>query len=204
MADRVSTKRSISCRRAFPDRKDPEGHPLCCYCGAELKNANGTWRRGNCRYCSDECSSQVYIRTDPSFARYRVRDRDKGVCAECGLDTDRIRRLLGLRWPFVPDRPSRVGRPMLWRIEVRISKAIRDSLTAAGYVKGSSSHLWEMDHIVPVSEGGGLCGLDGYRTLCHKCHSAETNKLRRRLGRLIRIRNAETRDQRDGQVLLFQ
>ena len=36
---------------------------------------------------------------------------------------------------------------------------------------------WEMDHIVPVCEGGGLCGLDGYRTLCIPCHKTETAEL---------------------------
>jgi 5-methylcytosine-specific restriction enzyme A len=36
---------------------------------------------------------------------------------------------------------------------------------------------WQADHIVPVSEGGGLCGLDGYRTLCDDCHKKETARL---------------------------
>lgn len=36
---------------------------------------------------------------------------------------------------------------------------------------------WEADHIVPVVEGGGLCGLDGYRTLCRECHKKETKAL---------------------------
>jgi hypothetical protein len=33
---------------------------------------------------------------------------------------------------------------------------------------------WDADHIVPVWRGGGLCGLDGYQTLCRDCHSAKT------------------------------
>lgn len=32
------------------------------------------------------------------------------------------------------------------------------------------SCLWEADHIVPVAEGGGLCGLENMRTLCVLCH----------------------------------
>lgn len=44
-----------------------------------------------------------------------------------------------------------------------------------------SGHLWQADHIVPVVEGGGECGLDGYRTLCTDCHKAETAELRKRL-----------------------
>lgn len=36
---------------------------------------------------------------------------------------------------------------------------------------------WEADHITPVVEGGGLCGVDGYRTLCRACHKSETAQL---------------------------
>jgi HNH endonuclease. len=47
-------------------------------------------------------------------------------------------------------------------------------------------HKWEADHIVPVSEGGGLCGLEGYRTLCrgtgtNNCHGKVSGALRKRL-----------------------
>jgi 5-methylcytosine-specific restriction endonuclease McrA len=36
---------------------------------------------------------------------------------------------------------------------------------------------WDADHTLPVVEGGGECGLDGYRTLCRPCHKSETAKL---------------------------
>lgn len=38
-----------------------------------------------------------------------------------------------------------------------------------------------IDHIVPVIEGGGCCGLVNYRQLCRKCHGVESGALRRRL-----------------------
>ncbi len=41
---------------------------------------------------------------------------------------------------------------------------------------------WEMDHIVPVIEGGGGCGLENLRTLCIPCHRSVTRELKRRLG----------------------
>ncbi len=40
--------------------------------------------------------------------------------------------------------------------------------------------FWQADHIVPVAEGGGGCGLDNLRTLCTPCHAAETAGLRSR------------------------
>ena len=41
-------------------------------------------------------------------------------------------------------------------------------------------HLWQADHIIPVIEGGGSCGLENIRTLCTACHRQETKKLARR------------------------
>lgn len=40
-----------------------------------------------------------------------------------------------------------------------------------------SGHQWEADHIIPVVEGGGGCGPEGYRTLCIACHKKETAAL---------------------------
>jgi len=36
---------------------------------------------------------------------------------------------------------------------------------------------WQADHILPVCEGGGLCGLDNYRTMCVPCHKKVTAEL---------------------------
>jgi 5-methylcytosine-specific restriction protein A len=40
-----------------------------------------------------------------------------------------------------------------------------------------TGHLWQADHIVPVVEGGGECGLDGYQTLCTSCHRRKTTAM---------------------------
>lgn len=45
-----------------------------------------------------------------------------------------------------------------------------------GWTAGRST-AWDADHIIPVVEGGGLCGLDNYRTLCHPCHKICTAQL---------------------------
>ena len=41
--------------------------------------------------------------------------------------------------------------------------------------------FWGADHITPVSEGGGECGLDNLRTLCVICHRKATSELNKRL-----------------------
>lgn len=43
-----------------------------------------------------------------------------------------------------------------------------------------TGRCWQADHIVPVVEGGGQCGLDNIRTLCHVCHLAMTAELAKR------------------------
>lgn len=47
-------------------------------------------------------------------------------------------------------------------------------------------HIWEMDHTVPVVEGGGGAGLDELRTLCIRCHKGESRALAKRLARRLR------------------
>ena len=34
---------------------------------------------------------------------------------------------------------------------------------------------WEADHVLPVWEGGGGCGLDGFEMRCVECHRAKTS-----------------------------
>lgn len=45
-----------------------------------------------------------------------------------------------------------------------------------GWTAGRKT-AWDADHILEVVNGGGLCGLDNYQTLCHPCHKAKTAKL---------------------------
>ena len=46
-----------------------------------------------------------------------------------------------------------------------------------------SEYAAELDHILPVCEGGGLCGQNNYRLLCKDCHKAESAKGTRRRAR---------------------
>lgn len=40
--------------------------------------------------------------------------------------------------------------------------------------------FWDADHIEPVDEGGGLCGLENYQTLCINCHKKKTAEQKQR------------------------
>ena len=134
--------------------KDAEGRWLCKVCKAPCGGRRTA-------YCGNEC----WYRNTPSIMRSKVYRRDKGVCSQCGLDTEKL--------------PT----PKHWTATV---------------------HRWEADHIVPVSEGGGLCGLEGYRTLCkgpdtNNCHGKVSGELRKRLNEAKR---AETIQRETG--MLFE
>jgi len=94
--------------------------------------------KGKIRYCSDECSKDSMVRAGFNLS-WRLWDRDKGICADCGCQCE---------------HPS------------------KKVYSSASYEAGK--HYAEVDHIIPVEEGGGSCGLDNLQTLCHNCHVAKS------------------------------
>ncbi len=122
----------------------------CRWCGGEVSGRRIT-------FCSEACVHEWKLRTDPGYLRAEVFERDRGVCAACGIDTEALRR----------------------------DKRKLDYAARKQFEKewGRRRHLWDADHIVPVAEGGGECGLSNMRTLCLKCHGKATAEFRKRLRR---------------------
>lgn len=87
------------------------------------------------------------IRTDPGYAKLQVLKRDDCRCELCGVDTFAAHRA-------EESDPSRRRRAVAMKLET-----------------------FDMDHRVPVVEGGGSCGLDNLRTLCRPCHKRVTAEL---------------------------
>lgn len=132
----------------------PPGH--CRWCGRPVSQGRRTW-------CSQDCVDAYMIRSSGSSVGYRIRERDQGVCAICGYPTAELEYL-------VRDKRRRFDlEPIYW-----------GPWWSAVYDRRSLS---EADHIVPVVEGGGCCGLENYRTLCVPCHKAETAALAARRAR---------------------
>ncbi len=118
------------------------------------RECGGSIPKGRRRtFCSDACVDRWKLKTQPAYVRFKVFERDHGVCALCGADTEQMLKEARATW----EEERRAGRRRWWD---------RPPSTA-----------WEADHIIPVCEGGGECDLDNYRTLCVPCHKAETAKL---------------------------
>lgn len=139
----MSRRRTRPSASRTPLVRNGFGQILCRWCQKPATKKLGT-------FCSKKCVFEWKIRTSQSFARKAVFARDKGVCANCGLDTEKLRRQLEFLSP-----------------EVREAK-----LSGMGFHPNRA--LWEMDHIVEVRDGGGQCGLDNYQSLCWACHNKKT------------------------------
>jgi hypothetical protein len=105
----------------------------------------GPVQRPRRTFCSDACVHEWKIRSSPSYVRQQVKKRDRGTCRLCGFNVVKAHREWTRSKPPAGDRAARRE----WR-------AVRPR--------------WEADHIVPVADGGGECGLDNYRLLCRACH----------------------------------
>lgn len=115
-------------------------------------------------FCQASCEHESKVRSSHSYARQQVFERDGGVCELCELDTEEIVRKLA---NLIKDE----GPMRYW--EERRDQDIPDHRRT----------LWDMDHILPVVEGGGQCGLEGYRTLCIWCHIEITADLNSKLAK---------------------
>lgn len=165
----MSTKRRKQGGWAGKRPRGPNGRPTCRQCGAECPVGRRT-------FCSSGCVAEWRLRTDPGYLRSRVHSRDKGVCAACGFDADKLERIITAATCHYRDDQQRAGHREYWQVHGGPRSVVMGALGLRHH-----GHTWEADHVVPVIEGGGECGLDNMRTLCLWCHRSETKALRRRL-----------------------
>jgi 5-methylcytosine-specific restriction protein A len=157
--------------------KGPNGRALCRYCQKEVPI-------GRRSFCSEDCVHEWKVRSQPPYARECVAARDHGVCAVCGLDTERLVRENKAAYQEFRENYWRDNRFGQWYEFNQASRFWLEQVSGRkGWPKGTTLHsaLWHMDHIQPVVEGGGSCGLDNLRTLCLPCHLDVTRELRGRL-----------------------
>jgi 5-methylcytosine-specific restriction endonuclease McrA len=127
------------------------------------------------------------LRSQPGYAANHVLKRDAGVCASCSLDC--VELLTELKIALLRQRKAAgLSAPPEWDVraesfdlrECCFADRVRE-LGLTGERARLRRRLWEMDHVIPVVEGGGSCGLENLRTLCWACHKRVTAELRARL-----------------------
>lgn len=134
--------------------KNEEGLTCCRWCGKGVKPPRRTM-------CSPECVHELQLRTNGRYLRDCVYNRDKGICQMCKIDTKKIaKEALQLR--------TEEKEIFLKKYSISLKRKIWKRKHGGG--------LWDADHIIPVKDGGGSCGLENIRTLCIKCHKVVTKE----------------------------
>ena len=78
----------------------PNGEKSCYNCGGPLSP------KGRPFNCSSACSEEWQCKTSPSYLRQVIFQRDHGVCALCGTDTEALgKQYRGLPRIFAPGNP---------------------------------------------------------------------------------------------------
>jgi 5-methylcytosine-specific restriction protein A len=153
---RTTDKSPVSTRRARAVTADQWGKPDRNEAGEPICRwcqGRVVWPRRT--FCSDACVHEWKVRSSPWYVRRKVKKRDKGICRLCGANVVKAQREWARAKPPASDRARRKR----WR---------------------AARPRWEADHIVPVADGGGECGLDNYRLLCRPCHVRVTSEWRAR------------------------
>lgn len=170
--------------------KGPNGRALCRQCQTETKPPRKT-------FCSDRCVELWMVRTGSRMAQF-IKKRDKGVCAICRLDCEALKKSLKAMekdlylaplYPTAEDYDAdgvllnenfrqRFNEHAVKRKEHR--QRARAEIQAFKEKHGIPQHrsrFWDIDHIVPVVQGGGSSGPENLRTLCLACHRKVTAEL---------------------------
>ena len=142
-----STRFGMTDHRRPPIPYSTAERGVCRWCGKEILYRAGPHegKLDRRRRWHPECV-EAYEASDPREARRRIRKRDRGRCAACGLDTYGLRRSLR-------------------------GKGMTRALRERGFVPRRS--LWELDHIIPLVDGG-THDPSNLQTLCTPCHKKKT------------------------------
>ena len=139
------TRRFANRNRDFPC-KDEHGNRVCRFCRKPL--ARGV-------YCSEACHVETDVRCGWDYHRH-IRERDHGICADCGIDTGELDDALkALR---------RKANKYRWNVGL-----FREIEIQCGFIGGLQT-TEQFHHVVAVEDGGGCCGIENYVTLCLRCH----------------------------------
>ena len=132
--------------------KTEEGLPCCRWCNKSVHKPRRT-------ICSKECQHELLLRINNRYIRDCLYKRDNGICKMCNIDTKDI---------------AKEALKLSDENKTNYLKYHNISLKRKIWIRKHGGGLWDADHIIPVKDGGGMCGLDNLRTLCISCHKKIT------------------------------
>jgi len=155
----------------FKIGKDANGHRLCRFCSSVIPK-----RRRS--YCSNTCEHELRIRVDSTYIRHLLKARDNEVCSKCGLDTNKLRRIL--RHADLSYFKDGYGCYSVLLKHMSEHPKLKAWLKKFNFSTSLFVHLWEADHITAVADGGGHLGIENFQTLCLWCHKQKTKDMHQR------------------------
>ncbi|KAJ1813441.1 hypothetical protein LPJ56_005163 [Coemansia sp. RSA 2599] len=156
--------------------RGPHGHLLCLWCSKETGSRKklfcaapkGSSRRLTVGF-GEGCEHEHRMRRDNQYVRDQLKMRDRGVCRYCSTETHEL-FLRAVACKTLSERNALFKE--LSRHNPEWLKKVKRPLTSMDY-DFNEGMFWEAAHVIDVKHGGGLCGLDGYNTLCVPCHNEE-------------------------------
>ncbi|OLY82786.1 DNA annealing helicase and endonuclease ZRANB3 [Smittium mucronatum] len=153
--------------------RGPRAYCLCRYCGKETDSYYQT-------FCNRNCVLEFQVRTKAQHVRTNLLERDGGVCQLCGFPAHQwYKKISTSNYSQAMELLDTIEREQspLWKKKTGSTRNI-NNWTRHGtheYCKlFNSGMFWEAAHIRDVADGGGVCGLEGYRILCVPCHERES------------------------------
>eukprot|EP00850_Spirogloea_muscicola_P004277 SM000018S03642 [mRNA] locus=s18:505658:512598:+ [translate_table: standard] len=117
-------------------------------------------------FCSRVCYEEYLSRTSPRYLRQALFQVERGVCSLCHLDSHSlVVSLKGIKCKILRREAVLQQAPAFASCPHLLEKLVESP---------EDGRAWHADHILPVSEGGGQCGVENLRTLCVVCHKAIT------------------------------
>lgn len=133
---------------------------VCYYCLLPL----GEGRRIDMT-CSPECQKQLDLRSSDGLLRHEIITTQGLICSMCGVNGESLRVALRI---YKRSNSDQQYQKRLQELKVPLSRVSRPC------------NLIDVDHIIPVSKGGGA-GIEGdiranCQPLCLYCHDLKDNK----------------------------
>ncbi|CAE7540133.1 smrc-1 [Symbiodinium sp. CCMP2456] len=154
-------------------------------------------------FCGGPCRARYFGKRSGASLRRQLFELERGVCQRCGLDCHGLWQNLkssNSSWLEELQKQNRMAAEsksaQSAAMHTLLSYLTRFDSESPDDFNLTEGSLWQADHILPVWQGGGACGLENLQTLCASCHNLKTSeetKQRAAKARAARARAAGSR-----------